>query len=286
VSDALVVLRQKLPGLRAAERRVADAIIAKPALVVESTITELAAACDTSPATVARLCKSIGFGGYKSFRMAVAAAASVEQAARKLFRVDEADIGPTDSTADVIAKVAFQEARAIEETARGIDPEAVDRVAAAIRSADRVEVFGIGSSGLTAQDLQLKLHRVGIVANCWSDTHLALTSAVVTTQNSVAVAVSHSGVTAETRAFLTAVRSNGGLTVAITNHPDSPVAECADVVLATSTRESGIRTGAMSSRTAQMAIVDFVVVRLIQSDFTRAQILLKRTYEAMHPARD
>lgn len=283
--DALTILRQKLPELRASERRVAEAIIADPSLVVELSITQLAQRCETSPATVARMCQALDLGGYRQFRVAVAAADSQERAARDLFQVDEANIGPDDSAADVIAKVAYQEARAIEETARAIDPDVVDRVVRAIRQADRVEVFGVGASGLTAHDLQLKLHRIGVTCFAWTDIHLGLTSAALSTARTLGIAVSHSGGTAEAWEFLNAVRGKGGTTLAVTNFPGSPVASVADDVLTTSTREGQLRTGAMSSRIAQMAIVDFIMVRLVQADFARAQSNLKETYDALRSRR-
>ena len=59
----------------------------------------------------------------------------------------------------------------------------------------------------------------------------------------------------------------------------------ADHLLVTSARESRYRTGAMSSRLAQMAIVDFVVVRLLQREMDRAGELLRRTYDAVQAHR-
>ncbi|HEY6801541.1 MAG TPA: MurR/RpiR family transcriptional regulator [Agromyces sp.] len=285
MTDVLVNLRQRIPGLRKAERRVAEAVLEHPALVVESTITQLAAACDTSPASVARMCRAAGFAGYKEFRIAFAAADSREQATRELFKVADAEISPDDSIADLVAKVAYQEARAIEDTARGIDVTALDAVASAVRAAPRIDIFGAGSSGLTAQDLQLKLHRIGIPGFCWSDTHLALTSAAITTPGSVAIGISHTGATLETNQLISLARSRGAITVAITNYPDSPLGASADHVLTTSAREAGFRTGAMSSRLAQMAIIDFLVVRLVQQDFGDASELLRSTYAAVQDHR-
>lgn len=281
MTDVFVTLRQRIPTLSKAERRVAEAVIEHPSLVIESTITQLAAACDTSPASVARMCRAAGFGGYKEFRITVAAANSREQAARELFKVADAEISPTDSIADLVAKVAYQEARAIEETAREVDVIALDAVVSAIRAAPRIDIFGAGSSGLTAQDLQLKLHRIGIPGFCWSDAHLALTSAAITTPGSVAIGISHTGATLETNQLIELAHRRGAITVAITNYPDSPLAIAADHVLTTSARESGFRTGAMSSRLAQMAIVDFLVVRLVQQDFAGASDLLHSTYQAV-----
>jgi DNA-binding MurR/RpiR family transcriptional regulator len=285
MTDVFVNLRQRIPSLSKAERRVAEAVVAEPSIVVESTITQLAEACATSPASVARMCRAAGFAGYKEFRIAIAAANSREQAARELFKVADAQISPDDSIADLVAKVAYQEARAIEETAREIDVDALDAVVTAIRAAPRIDIFGAGSSGLTAQDLQLKLHRIGIPGFCWSDAHLALTSAAITTPGSVAVGISHTGATVETNQLLEIARGRGAITVAITNHPDSPIGRVADHVLTTTARESGFRTGAMSSRLAQMAIVDFIVVRLVQQDFPGASELLRTTYVAVQDHR-
>jgi len=46
----------------------------------------------------------------------------------------------------VVARLAYQEARSIEATARTISLDELERAAAAIRQADRVIVVGFGSS--------------------------------------------------------------------------------------------------------------------------------------------
>ncbi|QEO14949.1 MurR/RpiR family transcriptional regulator [Agromyces intestinalis] len=285
MTDVFVALRQRVPTLSKAEHRIAELVLEHPSVVVESTITRLAELAETSPATVARFCRAVGFAGYKEFRMAIAAANSREETQRELFRVDDAEIDAADSALDVITKVAYQEMRAIEETARGLDPEALDAVVGTLRSASRIDVFGAASSGLTALDLQQKLHRIGVTSFCWADTHLALTSFALTGPGGVAIGISHSGQTLETNQMLDLARRSGATTVAITNYPDSPLASGADHVLVTSARESKYRTGAMSSRLAQMAVVDFVVVRLLQGEIDRASDLLRRTYDAVQEHR-
>ena len=129
-TDALLVLRQAIPRLSAAETRVAETIIGTPSLVVELTITELAEACGTSQATVARFCQTIGYTGYREFRVAVATSTSREQAERDRFEVDDADIDPDDSVETVVAKVAYQEVQAIELTARSLDRDALEALLA------------------------------------------------------------------------------------------------------------------------------------------------------------
>lgn len=262
--DILVRLRQALPMLRRSEQLIAQAALASPAEVANLSITELAARCGTSTATVARFCRSVGFDGYKGFCLALARAAVDETGRRYQFGVSEGDIDPTDSTRDVVRKLAFQEARAVEETAELLDLDEVDRVVTAIIDAPITDVYGSASSGLAAQDLGQKLRRIGYIANAWTDAHLALTSAAVLRPGSVAIAFSHSGETEEALSAIETAHRAGAFTVAVTNFPNSPLAQMADAVLTTASRETRFRYGAMSSRMAQLMIVDVIFMGVAQ----------------------
>ena len=280
-ADVFIRLRRVMPTLSKAEKRIAETTIADPRVVVDSTITRLAEVCATSPATVARFCRSAGFGGYTEFRLAVASAASRAAAARDRFRIDDAEIGPDDSAADVVTKVAFQESKAIEETARHLDLRALDAVVAALRGATRVHVYGAGASALAAEDMQQKLMRIGLPVWSSVDPHVALVGVAQSAPEDVVIAISHSGRTREASELLAVARERGATTVAITSVPDSPVGEQADHVLATSAHESRFRPGAMSSRSAQLAVVDFVMVRLLQGTYDAASDRLQATRDAV-----
>jgi len=277
--DVLSNVRQALPRLSSSEARVAEAIIADPGIVVDLTITDLAQRCGTSLSTVARFCQTLGYSGYREFRMEVASAISREAAERDRFGLADSDISPDDAAADVVAKIAFHEVLAIEQTVQGLDVEVLDRVVDAIAGARHVDLYGFGASGLTAQDLQQKLARIGISASCSVDVHLALVTAALRKPGDVAIGISHSGLTSETIHALTVAREAGAMTVALTNSPDSPITEVADAVLTTQARESPYRMGAMSSRIAQLAVVDFVFVRVAQRRHEDVADPLRRTFE-------
>jgi DNA-binding MurR/RpiR family transcriptional regulator len=277
--DVLSNVRQALPRLSSSEARVAEAIIADPGIVVDLTITDLAQLCGTSLSTVARFCQTLGYSGYREFRMEVASAISREAAERDRFGLADSDISPDDAAADVVAKIAFHEVLAIEQTVQGLDVEVLDRVVDAIAGARHVDLYGFGASGLTAQDLQQKLARIGISASCSVDVHLALVTAALRKPGDVAIGISHSGLTSETIHALTVAREAGAMTVALTNSPDSPLTEVADAVLTTQARESPYRMGAMSSRIAQLAVVDFVFVRVAQRRHEEVADPLRRTFE-------
>ncbi|MDX3658106.1 MurR/RpiR family transcriptional regulator [Streptomyces sp. ID05-26A] len=278
-SSPLVKIRSLLPGLARAEQRVAKVVLENPGTVAHRSITEVAEQAGTSETTVTRFCKAIGVGGYPELRIALAA-----DTARSQARANHdmgGDIGPGDDLKQVVGKVAFADARAVEETAEQLDVESLDKVVQAVAGARRVDVYGFGASAFVAFDLQQKLHRIGLTCFAWNDTHIALTSAAVLTEADVAVGISHTGSTAETVEALRVARETGATTVALTNFPRSPITEVADHVLTTAARETTFRSGAMASRIAQLTVIDCLFIGVAQHHVDTAKTALEATYEAV-----
>ncbi len=282
VDDVIGSIRRAVPSLSTGESKIADMVLTDPLIVVNHTVNEVAEMCKTSPATVARFSQTLGYSGYRQFRLAVAASLSRAQAELDRFEINDDEIDPTDGVEDVISKVLYQEVLAVEQTLRGLDRDKLDLAAQAMVRAPRIEICGFGASGLTAQDLFHKLGRIGRPSGYSPDVHLALPAASLLEKNSVLVVFSHSG---ETREALevTSVASDAGATiVAVTNSPKSSLAALSDVTLLTQARESRYRSGAMASRTAQHTIVDVLFVRVTQQLFDASSHSLRRTYEAVH----
>jgi DNA-binding MurR/RpiR family transcriptional regulator len=262
----LVRLRGLRPSLSPAEDRVAERVLADPRAAAALTISELADAAHTSETTVLRFCKRLGMPGYPQLRLALAA----ESAQPRLRTAAESDINEDDTVDDIIGKVAYADASAVEDTARQLDRAALDRVADAIAQATRVDIYGIGASGVVAVDAQQKLHRIGILAFAWNDPHIALTSAALLRAGDVAIGVSHSGTTKETIEALAVARQRGATTVAITNFPLSRLVGAADVVLTTAAAEPSLRSGATASRIAALTVVDCLYLAVAHRDLARA----------------
>ena len=280
-----VRVRALIPSLAPAEQRVARRVCDHPSQVAGSTISTLAADCGTSETTVTRFCRAVGFTGYAALRLALAAERGRAEGGAGAARAVSGDIGPDDDLDQVVEKVAFADARAVEETAQQLDLAALHRVVDACAAARRIDVYGVGASGLAALDLQQKLHRIGRVAFAWVDPHAALTSAALLGPGDVAIGLSHSGATKDTVDALTQARANGVTTIAVTNFPRSPLASMADHVLTTAARETTFRSGATASRLAQLTVVDCVFVGVAQSTYESSQHALEVTRDAVEGRR-
>jgi DNA-binding MurR/RpiR family transcriptional regulator len=279
-----VRIRALLPTLAPSMRRVAEVILADAAAAATLTVTELAQAGHTSETTVIRLCKVVGFAGYPQLRLALATEAGRAEGGRG-GRAVGGDIGPGDDLAQVVEKIAFADARAVEETAAQLDVAVLEQVVDAVAAARRVDIYGVGASAFVAADFQQKLHRIGRVAFAWPDTHIALTSAALLGPHDVAIGISHSGATRDTIDALAEARAHGATTVAITNFLNSPVARVCDHVLTTAARETTFRSGATASRLAQLTVVDCLFVAVAQRTYSDTLAALEATRNAVRSRR-
>ncbi|MFJ4224451.1 MurR/RpiR family transcriptional regulator [Microbacterium sp. NPDC089695] len=265
--------------------RIARVVADEPRVVIDSTITELAAQCDTSVASVIRFCRAIGVNGYAALRMTLAAELGRESAQFHASTGFGSEISPDDTLREASAKVAALELLAIEETIGGIDDETLDTVVAALDAAPRILLFGIGASGLVAADLAQKLLRIGRTAVVLGDAHVASAVASLGGTGMVALGISQSGTTVETLRFIEAARDAGSTTIAITGASDSALADAADHALLTRAREPRLRAGAMVSRIAQLALVDCLFVGVARRRHADAVDALERTAAAARTLR-
>jgi DNA-binding MurR/RpiR family transcriptional regulator len=239
----------------------------------------LAARCGTSLPSVTRFCLALGLAGYAELRLALAAESG--RSSTSWERGTGAEVGPNDSLGDVLHTLLRADARALEDTVAELDVRALGEAVRAISDARRIDLYAVSGSATVAEDLRLRLHRIGRGANSWSDVHNALTSAALLGAGDVAIGLSHSGETVEVLEPLRRARSQGARTVAITNYPRSPIARAADIVLITAARDVTFRTGGLAGRHAQMIVLDALYIGVAQRDYALAEQAFDVTAEAV-----
>lgn len=255
-----------MPALTPAQRRVARLVVADPGAAAARTVTDLATAAGTSEATVIRFCRSVGVPGYPQLRLRLAA-----EAGRRTMPDTRPDARSpaVGGLAQIIAAVAAHDARAVRDTAAGLDPEVCASVVESIATARRVEVHGADGSAHTAAHLRQRLQAAGVPAYGWPDGPTAAASADRLGAGDVAIAVSHSGRTAQAVEVLRRAGRRGARTVAVTTFPRSALARVADVVLVTAIGETAGPSGVGAGGAAQLTVVDVLVSGVTRLGVTR-----------------
>lgn len=263
------LIRSGLPRMSESLRKVGEAVLADPAAATRGSAAELGRRTGTSQATVTRFCRALGLESYQQLLLELAQERGRSQAAPEDTALGPG-IGPDDPLEHVIAVVARADLAAMRQTAEHLDREGLERAAQALSRARRIDVYGVGGSGIVAREAQARLFGIGCAAHAWTEVHAAETSAALLTPADVAVAVSHSGTTGEVLDPVRLAAHRGAFTVAVTGDPRSPVARAADVALTSFSGETSFRRGDFGTRHSVLLIVDCLYARVAQLTYERA----------------
>lgn len=268
------------PSLSPSERKVADRILEAPARVLEWPVAKLAMASGTSDATVIRVCRSLGFSGYKTLAFAIAKELGERDAPAGLTLGDGA-ITRQATLGEIPGKIVGMTVEALQNTLRTLDGRDFEQAVRALAGARRVDLYGVGGSACVADDARHKLLRLGLACNSYGDHHLQLMSAVQLGPKDVAVGISHSGRTQDTIDALATAQRAGATTIAITHHLATPLSEICTIRLLTSSRETEFFSEAMASRIAQLAVIDMLFTGLLVKYYDRFAPRLAQSNEAV-----
>ena len=169
----------------------------------------------------------------------------------------------------------------LEKTKKAIDGNSLERCCQAILASNHILVYGLGNSASVATDASHKMFRLGLSAHPYTDNHMQSIAAAHTDEKSVVIGISHSGQSKDIVQAMQVAKQNGATTVAITNFGKSPIDKVSDIILHTVSDETNYRILGLSSRIAQLAIIDsiysYLVCRLDNSNerIAQAELALK-----------
>ena len=248
--NLLLRIRALLPSLHEQEQKVGQYILSNPEEVVRLAIEDLAERCHASDTTIFRFCRKVGTAGYQDLKIRLAQDMAAARAPTY------AVISDADTLSGIAAKAIQANVKALEDTLAVLDLPAVDRAAKILLGARRVDIYGAGGGAIAALDLQYKLMRLGVRAVPHTDAEMQVVSATLLTPTDVAVAISHSGESQDVARALVVAGKAGAQTIAITNHPGSPLAMAAHISLHTAAQESLAYGYPLGARVAQVGLID------------------------------
>ncbi|ASA20504.1 MurR/RpiR family transcriptional regulator [Paenibacillus donghaensis] len=266
MSPILHALEHGKSKLSQMERKLAERILASPGEVVHMGITELAEQCGLSPATITRFCKALHFKGFPDFKMKLATEIAHSDAPQDGSSSYQ-DIVAGNPLTVIVEAMQANHLASIRDTTSLLDIERLQSAVDLLCRARRVDLYGMATSSIVAQDFYQKLIRIGVNCTAFADSHMQITSASSLSEGDVAFAVSYSGETPETIDALTCAGAGGASTIALTSYGSSTLATLADIPLFSSSLEQGMRRGDMASRIAQLHIIDILFTGMVSTRF-------------------
>jgi RpiR family transcriptional regulator, carbohydrate utilization regulator len=246
-------IKASLPSLAPAEQRVARLVLGDPRAFANQPVSELADRAHVSKPTVVRFCRSMGYDGLSDFKLKLAG--SVSEGVPFIHRSVDVD----DKTGDVLVKVIDNTVAAFLKYRNDASTFAMDKavqaLAAACKSGRRIEFYGVGNSGIVAQDAQHKFFRLGVNTIAYSDGHMQVMSATLLGPGDCVVVISNSGRTRDLMDACDIARKNGATTIVMTA-TGSPLAAGGHIHLAADHPEGYDQYSPMVSRLLHLVIID------------------------------
>ncbi|EGP4821874.1 MurR/RpiR family transcriptional regulator [Enterococcus faecium] len=219
------------------EKRIADYLQANFEAAVYMTIEELAKATYTSHSAIIRLCKKLGFTGFKEFRLELGREvhqllAQFDQTIDANFPFSEQDDGAT-----IAKKMAELSIQAVKKAQLQIEDQPLDTIAEKLTQAKRIFVFAKGDSQITARKFQnklVKLNKFLILAEEYSDSSW---NAANLTKEDCAVFISYSGRIHHYEKIMSYLKHVGTPTLLLTGNEHSEMAKKASMCLVISQGE-------------------------------------------------
>ena len=272
----LLAIRSVLPGLNEQEQKVGQYVLDHPAETIHLSMTDLATRCVVSDTTVFRFCRKVGTEGYQDFKIRLALELLPDRSATY------ASVNGEDSAAEAARKVITADVKALEDTLSVLDLSNLERAADALLAARRVDIYGSGGGAIAALELQYKLMRVGVRAVPHTDAEMQIISATLLTSADLAVGISHSGESHDVLHALKTARQAGARTIAITNHPRSPIATAAEISLCTAAQEALVHGYPLGARVAQVGLIDVLYTFMAVKRQPEVEHSLARIGEALY----
>lgn len=142
--------------------------------------------------------------------------------------------------------------------------------------------FGIGASGLICLDAVQKFRRIGINSYSHTDFHDQLTNASLLGKKDTCILFTYSGKTKEIQIVFRMLKKQNCNIIVVTRLRKNNLLNGADVYLNVLTKEFALRSGAMSSRIAMLAVVDILLSCTLSTAYNKYESKLFKTYSALH----
>lgn len=272
--------RSILDTLNNSEKKVANYLLNNIEHIFSMPVAMLAKESGVSQVTWVRFCKALGFDGLKDLKKSLFIELNSATTNQPETTLVFSDINQYSNIEQIGTSIKNSAMQAIEDTMKMIDYSQLTSIIKVLDNADRIHLFGIGASGIVADDFYRKLVRIGKNA-CFSyDAHTQLTYGATLGPKDIAIIFSYSGTTSEMLEILSLAKSSNCPTLAITKFAKSPLVNGANYSLYISAPEVDLRSGAMSSRLAQLTIVDMLFTILASKNYTLVDKYLEKSYEA------
>lgn len=230
-------------------------------------ISQIAKESNIGEATITRFSKKMGFSSLQDFKVTLAQEISISNKSKTIIN---SNIENDEPAIDTAKKLLSSNITTLEKTVDLINNQDIHNCANMIINARRIYFVGIGYSGIIAQDSNYKFMRIGLNCMSFDSSHTMIMMASIMEAEDLLIAISHTG---ETDAIIKTVelaKQNNVNIISITQNQESKLKDRSDINLAYVSEESILETGSISSKLAQIFLLDLIYTQVVKEKSSEA----------------
>lgn len=273
----LIVTLKMAQGFTASEQFLANYILAETENVLKESIYELAKNTNTSTTSVIRLCKKLGFTGYKHFKIELAR--DYEQYLKSDHNINvNIPFKAHDSDIIISSKIAALSIETIRNTQSLLSEANLKKATKLLLTAKNIYGIGVSDPFIRLEDFRLKLLRINrylkLIDLQAEQYHLTKNSS----SRDIAIIVSNSGKTAEIVNDARLFYLNKTPIIAISKDKNSPLAKYSTVFFQLPNEDVGeFQVSNFSSQLAIEYLLNVLYSCIFNADFEQNILEEKNT---------
>lgn len=270
----ILKIKKIYPGLTGKYKNIANYILANPKKIIQYKVKKIAKDCNCDDALIVRFCQKIGYSGFSDFKISIA----TEFLPIKIDITDK-KFSALDSFSKLKQSFLENNIKVLHDSVSFLQEENVKKAVNILSNANKIYLTAAGASGIVAEDINMKLMRLGFNSVFNQDIEFSKILMGLCNKNDAVLAISFSGETENVYKIVSTVKKKGVPVISITNYPKSKLAGLSDIVLLTASDEKVLRLGAMTSRIAQYLIIDFIIINMSLGNLEKTEDYIFKTYK-------
>ena len=260
----LPLIETSYESLTSTERIVEDFFVEDKHQDEDYSIEHLGEVLHVSPATFTRFAKKLGYSGYREFLYDYRTGLPKKQ---------------DDPGSQNIEKVLSDYNAILNKSYNLANSDQLFRIANAIRQAERVIIYGVGSSALAAEEMTSRLLRLGIVSATVSDADAMRVHQVVIDEACCVLGFSISGQKKVVLNSLRQAAQQGAYTILVTANFDVSLKDQFDEIVRVATVKNLNSGNRISPQLPIIIMCDIIYDYLIEIDRENIQRTFERTMD-------
>ncbi len=249
--NSLHHMRDNIDSMSRTERAIATYILKNPSAIVSDTLRVSAGKIGVSEGSIINFSKMLGLDGFSALKLNVAQCITPVTHPESGSELD-ADQGARTMARKVMENLILS----VRNTCDLLSDDSLDQAIRMITEAEHIEIYGITSSAMLADDMAYRLLKLGLPVKSETDALICPVSAMMLNDTSLVIAISASGRTTDLLRAINIAKEQGAKVLSITASASCPLAKISDLTLITGTTHYMVDNFSNEAKVVQLFLIE------------------------------